>query len=130
WSGAQSLLDQRGGGLLHPVARAELFLAANSPRVELAQIQAWMQRGRDLPQAAQLSRLALTRGATQSFDLPAARPFHWTGGVPRRGLPDSIDDGTMPASVAAAVRDRIVNDDPFGARQLLDGIDALLSPAA
>lgn len=130
WSAAQSLLDQRDGGLLHPVARAELYLAANSPRVELAQIQAWMQRGRDLPQAAQLGRLALTRGATQGFDLPQARPFHWTGSVPKRARPDPVNDGTMPASVGEAIRQSIVNDDPLGARQLLDGIDALLSPAA
>jgi len=31
WDGAASLLAQRGDGLLHPVARAELYLAAGSP---------------------------------------------------------------------------------------------------
>ena len=46
WSGAASLLAQREEGLLHPVARAEFYLAAGSPRVELAQIEAWMARGR------------------------------------------------------------------------------------
>ncbi len=130
WVGAQSLLAQRGDGLLHPVAVAELYLAANSPRVELPQIESWMSRGRNLPQAAQLARLGLTRGATQMPDLPSARPFHSTGSVPKRTRPRSIDDGTMPASIATAIQERISNDDPDGARLLLDGIDASLSPAA
>src|SRR5690606_2733414 len=130
WAGAQSLLAQRGDGLLHPVAVAELYLAANSPRVELPQIESWMSRGRNLPQAAQLARLGLTRGATQMPDLPSARPFHSTGSVPKRTRPRSIDDGTMPASIATAIQERISNDDPDGARLLLDGIDASLSPAA
>ena len=73
WAAAATLLDQRPDGLLTPVARAELYLAAGSPRVELPQIQAWLDRGRALPQAAQLSRLALTRGATELPDLPAER---------------------------------------------------------
>src|SRR5690606_35009082 len=59
WNGAASLLAQRSDGLLHPVARAELYLAAGSPRVEPAQIEAWMPTGRDLPQAQRLARLAL-----------------------------------------------------------------------
>ena len=69
WFAAESLLAQRDG-VLHPVARAELFLAAGSPRVELPQIEAWMARGSRLPQAAQLARLAVTRGATEAPRLP------------------------------------------------------------
>lgn len=130
WGGAEALLGQRTDGLLHPVARAELYLAANSPRVELAQIEAWMQRGRALPQAAQLSRLALSRGAMQMPDLPAERSLQRLSGTPKRTRPASIQDGTMPADIRTAILDRISNDDPDGARLLLDGIDALLSPEA
>jgi len=130
WAGAQALLSQRAEGLLHPVAWAELFTAANSPRVELPQIQAWMERGRNLPQAAQLARIGLTRGATSMPDLPAARPFYATGASPKRTRPRSIEDGTMPATISAAIQERITNDDPDGARLLLDGIDAALSPEA
>src|SRR5690606_34872844 len=130
WAGAQSLLAQRGDGLLHPVAVAELYLAANSPRVELYQIEAWLTRGRNLPQAAQLGRLGLTRGAAQMPDLPSARPFHSTGSVPKRTRPRSVTDGTMPNQIASAIQERITNDDPDGARLLLDGIDASLSAEA
>ncbi len=130
WAGAASLLAQRGDGLLHPVARAELYLAANSPRVELGQIQAWLERGRSLPQAERLGRLGLRRGATAMPDLPGVRQFRSTGGITKRVRPRSVDDGTMPASIGSAILERITNDDPDGARQLLDGIDASLSPEA
>jgi len=130
WAGAQSLLAQRGDGLLHAAALAELYLAAGSPRVELPQIEAWMPRGRDLPQAEQLARLAVTRGASAMPDLPSARQFYATGGSPKRTRPRSIDDGTMPAGVREAILARIDADDPDGARVLLDGIDASLSAEA
>ena len=129
WFAAESLLAQRDG-LLHPVARAELFLAANSPRVELPQIEAWMARGSRLPQAAQLARLAVTRGATEAPRLPRETAFHSRGSLPRRVRPGTIDDGTMPEDVRQQILERISGDDPDGARLLLDGVDALLSPEA
>jgi hypothetical protein len=36
----------------------------------------------------------------------------------------------MPAGIASGIIDKIKNDDPLGARMLLDGIDATLSDAA
>ncbi|OYW46602.1 MAG: lytic murein transglycosylase [Sphingomonadales bacterium 12-68-11] len=129
WAGAQALLGQRDG-VLHPVALAELYLAAGSPKVEPEQIAAWLERGRALPQAQALSRLALNRGATSLPALPAERPFQATSGIPKRTRPAAIDDGTMPAGVREAILARISGDDPDGARALLDGVDALLSPAA
>ncbi|HEU4652027.1 MAG TPA: lytic transglycosylase domain-containing protein, partial [Croceibacterium sp.] len=130
WTGAEALLAQRADGLLHPVARGELYLAANSPRVELPQIEAWLPRGRELPQAQQLARLAMTRGATTMPDLPYAQQFYATGSSPKRTRPRSVDDGTMPATVREAILARIDADDSDGARVLLDGIDALLSAEA
>lgn len=130
WAGAEALLTQREHGLLHSIALAEIYLAPNSPKVELPRIEAWLERGRDLPQAPQLGRLGLTRGATSLPDLPVARRFHSMGGTSKRTRPRSVDDGTMPAGIASAIQERITNDDPDGARQLLDGIDAALSPEA
>ena len=129
WFAAESLLAQRDG-LLHPVARAELFLAANSPRVELPQIEAWMARGSRLPHAAQLARLAVTRGALEAPRLPRETAFYSRGSLPRRVRPGTINDGTMPEDVRQQILERISGDDPDGARLLLDGVDALLSPEA
>ncbi|HTM95203.1 MAG TPA: lytic transglycosylase domain-containing protein [Croceibacterium sp.] len=130
WTKAAALLKERDDGLLQAVATAEFYLAAGSPKVELPQIQAWMEKGRNLPEAAQLARLAMTRGATAMPALPQEQAFYSTGGPPRRVRPRSIDDGTMPAEIRMQILDRIDQDDPDGARLLLDGVDATLSTDA
>jgi soluble lytic murein transglycosylase len=130
WSEVQTLLAQRGGGLLYAVAQAEYYTHPQSPRVELPQITAWLDGGRNLPWAAQLARLGMSRGLTAMPDLPYQNPLRSVGSFPRRTRPSSIEDTTMPDEVNAAILDRITNDDPHGARTLLDGVDALLSPEA
>lgn len=130
WTGAQALLNQRDQGLLHAVARAELYTAPNSPRVELAQLEAWFREGRNLPQAAQLARLAVTRGASSTPDYAVEQSVRRLGSTPKRARPSSIEDGTMPVEVRQQILAHIDGDDPDGARLLLDGVDALLSPEA
>lgn len=130
WSAAQALLNQRDTGLLHGFAKAELYLAANSPRVELPQIERWLQTGRTLPQAAQIARLGVSRGAEFVLSSPNEHTFYPRNTLPKRTRPRSIADGTMPAAISSAILARITDDDPGGARQLLDGIDAALSSDA
>jgi soluble lytic murein transglycosylase-like protein len=130
WLAVETLLAQRPDGLLHTVARAQYYLAANSPRVELPQIEAWLSRGHRLPMAAQMARLAVTRGALSMPMLPQERTFYPQSSAPKRLRPRSVEDGTMRPEVRQQILDRITNDDPNGARQLLDGVDALLSPEA
>jgi len=130
WGEVQSLLGQRSGGLLHAVAQAEYYTHPRSPRVELDQISAWLDRGRDLPMAPQLVRLGTTRGLTALPDLPYQNPLRQVGSFPRRTRPAGIDDSSMPDGVGQAILDRITNDDPQGAFVLLAGVDATLSPEA
>ena len=130
WAQVEQMLASRAPGLLHDVARAELYLHANSPRVELPQIEAWMATGSDLAQAEQLGRLALRRGALSAPMLPQRRDLYPQGSIPKRVLPSPVEDGTMPAALKASILEAIRNDDPDGARLLLDGIDASLSTAA
>jgi len=130
WAGATARLAERDAGPLHDVARAELYLAANSPRVELGPLLALLGQSPDLPQAEQLSRLAAKRGATILPDRPQIRQLAFFGGIPRRGKPKPVADGTIPADMAARIQDRIVNDDPGGARALLAQIDPMLSADA
>ncbi|MXP25354.1 transglycosylase SLT domain-containing protein [Altererythrobacter indicus] len=130
WATVENLLAQKPDGLLTPIAKAEYYLAANSPRVELDKIQQWLTSGKDLPQAAQLARLGLTRGLGAMPNLPQEQRFVPQQSMPKRVLPRSISDGTMPNNVRQQILDRIVGDDPDGARQLLDGIDSSLSPSA
>ncbi|HSQ95236.1 MAG TPA: lytic transglycosylase domain-containing protein [Croceibacterium sp.] len=130
WSTVQAMLAQRGDGLLTPIATAEFYTAANSPKVTSDQIITWINKGSRLPEAAQLARLAVTRGATVTIGVPPEQPFYPRGSSPKRLRPRSVDDGTMPADVRQAILDRITNDDPDSARALLDGVDAVLSPEA
>jgi soluble lytic murein transglycosylase-like protein len=130
WGKVQALFAQRDHGLLHPIARAEFYLAKDSPKVTADQIIQWMDKGSRLPEAAQLGRLAATRGGTVTLGIPPEQPFYPRSSSPKRVRPRSIDDGTMPQDVRQAILDKITNDDPDGARALLDGVDALLSSDA
>lgn len=130
WSQVQSLFAQRADGPLHTVARAQYMLAANSPKAELVPLTDALLAAPNLPWAEQLGKLALKRGAIAIPDLPQAQRFVSLPTVTKRIRPRSITDGTMPESVAAAIVDRIKFDDPVGARVLLDGVDATLSPEA
>jgi soluble lytic murein transglycosylase-like protein len=127
WTTVQQMLASRPDGPLHQQARAEYYLAAGSPRIELPDLQDWLSHGTQLPDADRISRLALKRGADSVPALPGEQQFAHLPSMPKRVRPSSINDGTMPESVSAGILDAIKNDDPMGARVLLDGIDAGLS---
>jgi len=130
WSRVEDMLQSRQGGLLHQVARAEYYTHANSPKISADQIGNWLSAGTHLPQAAQLSRLGERRGLTNIPGLPQTRNFVRQPSASKRIRPRSIKDGTLSSRMRSAILERIKNDDPYGARQLLDGIDSALSSAA
>ena len=130
WTRVQTLFAQKEDGPLHQQAMAEYYLAAGSPRIELESLNAWLAKGTTLPEAEQISRLAATRGATALPSLPGAQALVSLPTTPKRVRPRSTDDGTMPGSVSAGILLKIKNDDPMGAKTLLDGIDASLSDSA
>lgn len=130
WSNVQVLFARKPDGPLHQEARAQYYLAPGSPRIELDALNQWLAAGPELPQAEQIGRLALLRGATSLPTLPDAQRLVSLPSAPKRVRPAAIKDGTMPDSVSAAILDRIKNDDPLGARALLDGIEAMLSDPA
>ncbi len=128
WSEVAALLQEREDGPLHDVALAEYYLAATSPRVELQQIEEWLETGVELPQAPQIVRLGQRRGLEDAPRLPRLRDMRRQSPMPKRSRPRSINDGSISSEIAAAIQERIVNDDPDGARLILDGVDAGLSP--
>ncbi len=130
WSKVDAMFADRPEGPLHSVARAEYYLHANSPRVELPAIQAWLADGSALPQAEQITNLGLKRGLMSAPYLPREQSFVSQGYASKRIRPRTVEDGTMPGDVRSAILERIKNDDPDGARLLLDGIDAGLSSEA
>ena len=131
WSAARQMFEKRSDGPLHPVARAQYYLAAGSPHAELQSLTDLIAAAPDLPWCDSLARLAIKRGATTlPATLPDAQQLFAQPALARRAKPHSIADGTMPDTIANAILARIKADDPIGARVLLDGIDATLSTDA
>jgi len=130
WDRVEVMLAGRDSGPLHGAALAAYYLHPQSPRIELPRIEAWLARYSRLPQAEAIVRLGQTRGLENPPSLPRARDLVRQPGSSKRIRPGTITDGTMPESVRSAILERITNDDPDGARLLLDGVDATLSPQA
>ena len=130
WKRVEELLAKEEPGLLHQVALAEYYTHANSPAVSAEQIAAWFEMGTALPQAEQLGRLGMRRGLEYMPDLPQEQRFTRQSYASKRLRPRTVQDGTMPDDIRDSILEHIRNDDPDGARLLLDGIDAMLSDEA
>ncbi len=130
WTRVDSLLQEKDSGPLHQIARAEYYTAATSPKVTAEQIAKWFEDGTLLPQAEQLGRLGLKRGLEVIPAMPREQYLVRQPSTSKRILPRTVEDGTMPGEIRSEILDHIKNDDPDGARLLLDGIDATLSAEA
>lgn len=130
WTRVNAMLAERADGPLHAVAKAEFYLHAGSPRIEAPAIASWLEQGRNLPHAEKLIRLGQTRGLEYIPELPREQQFISQPYSSKRIRPRETSDGTMPGSVRSAILEHIKNDDPDGARLLLDGINASLSGEA
>ena len=119
WPVVDSLLAGRPTGTLTQIARAEYYTHANSPKVSAEQIASWFNDGVDLPQADQLIRMGAKRGLTALPALPSEQGFARQPYAPKRILPRSVNDGTMPAESASAILAAIKADNPAEAQRLL-----------
>ena len=125
WDVASAKLAAMPEGPLHTVARAELYLAKNSPKVDGEALAALAEKARDLPQAAALVRLAKARGVETLPTLPVSQNLNWLGSAPRRSkVAGSEARGT---AMAAAVTPLLKNDQPSEAENIVeqaaDGLD-------
>ncbi len=130
WARVQQLLAERSEGPLQQHVKAEYFLAAGSPKIELPELESWLRAGTNHPDAEKIASLATKRGALSLPALPAEQRLQRLSTIPKRIRPSTINDGTMPAGISSGILERIKNDDPLGAQQLLDGVDAMLSQEA
>lgn len=130
WTKVQAMFAERADGPLHQIAKAEYYLAAGSPKIELDALNAWLAGGVNLPQSEQILSLARKRGAVTLPALPPANRLVSLPSFAKRIRPRETADGTMPPAIAAAINAKIKEDDPASGKVLLDGIDALLSPQA
>ncbi len=116
WDDAARLIDRMPVGPMAAMARAELYLAPNSPKVDALQLQALLQSAPYLPQAEQLETMARKRGADALPDRPGIRRFSWLGGAPKRDLPNNIASDSFRSELQAFIK----NDDPASAERLVE----------
>lgn len=126
WDDASKLIDKAPQGPMSAMARAELYLAPNSPKVDAAQLQALLQSAPYLPQAEQLETMARKRGAAALPDRPGIRRFAYLGGAPKRDLPSNVAGDGLRSEIQLFIK----NDDPRSAEALLDSKAADLSEQA
>ena len=84
WAGAQAGIYALPADVLTPLAKAELYTAKGSPPVDLGRLQALLAEAPELPDADQLARLAMTRGATTPPAIYQERQVVGLGSGPRR----------------------------------------------
>ena len=120
WASAQAGIAALPASPLTPVAKAELYTARNSPRVELAPLLALLTEAPDLPQAEQLLRMAVTRGAADS-ELPYVTPARRMvplGEAPRRTRAQPVS-GDALADTLRAQLDPLIKVDAAADAELL-----------
>lgn len=129
WESAEGRLARAPRGILHPVARAELYLAAGSPRVELEPLRALLNDAPDLPDANRIAGLAERRGLDHMPRLPEAQTLRRLPGPSRRGVARPVRDDSAARALVQQIRPLIVDDSPREAENLLNQHGGALSPA-
>ncbi len=110
WPAARAGIDALGNHPLRPVALAQLFTARGSPRVEAGPLVALLAEAPDLPQAAQIQRLAQTRGVTS---VPAIAPSYRIvplGSAPRRHRSRSVTGDPVADTMRVALEPMVKAD--------------------
>ena len=130
WSIAATLLDGMLPGPLHDVARAELYLAKDSPRVEAEPLVALIRTAPDLPHAIQLAALARTRGVEYLPSLPVEQRLVGLTPSPRRERARSVAGDPVSDALRVAAEPLIKADQPAALEALLLEREYYLSPDA
>ncbi|HXG80255.1 MAG TPA: lytic transglycosylase domain-containing protein, partial [Sphingomicrobium sp.] len=121
WEAARLGIEAQPEGPLKAYARAELYTAKDSPRVELQPILALLAEAPELPQAEQLYRMAIARGA-RSGEEPAIhwpRPTVSLGTAPRRGKTRPVEGDPVADQLRLDLEPFVKVDDGPGAEALL-----------
>lgn len=129
WSDAQIGLDSMKPGPLHAIARAEMYTAKGSPRVELDPLVALLTEAPELPEGAALARLAVARGAVDLPPLPVSQTLIWQDGAPRRIHVKSNKSDLIAANLATRMQPFVKADMGPEAQALLESTEGLTPEA-
>jgi soluble lytic murein transglycosylase-like protein len=127
WSGAQAGIATLGPNILAPVAKAELYTAKGSPPVDLPRLQALLAEAPELPDADQIARLAMTRGATTAPLIYAERPVVGLGAGPRRYRAKAVAGEPAADALRAQIDAFVKADDAVNAEAALNAQGPYLS---
>ena len=119
WSTVQALISDAPDSPLKPIAKAEYFLAASSPKAELGPLLVLLNEAPHIPQAAQLGRLAKKRGAQLLPSLPQRQNLSFIPGSPIRSKPKVSTADVAAQEVREQIRQYIKTDNPRSAEMLL-----------
>jgi soluble lytic murein transglycosylase len=123
WADAAAKLAAIPEGPLHNIARAELYLAKGSPKVDGAALAALAEKAPELPQARALVALAKARGIEALPALPSLQELNWLGSAPRRGKVARADDA-LSSTMAARILPLIKNNQPNEAEAIVESKEA------
>ncbi|MCF2514170.1 lytic transglycosylase domain-containing protein [Sphingomonas sp. G124] len=118
WEGARLGIDGLPDDPLKPYAKAELFTAKGSPKVELGPLLAVVTEAPELPQAAQLQRMLVARGAVEPPAIYWPRPTVSLGSAPRRGKTRPVEGEPVADELRLAFEPYVKVDDGPGAEAL------------
>jgi soluble lytic murein transglycosylase-like protein len=119
WSSARAGIYALPQSVLTPVAKAELYTAKGSPTVDLASIQALLVEAPELPQADQLARLAIARGATTQPLIVPEKPIYGLGSAPGRYRAKPVQGEPAADTLRASLDQLVKTNDAAGAEALL-----------
>ena len=127
WAAARAGIASLPPSVLTPVAKAELYTAKGSPVVELASLQSLLAEAPELPQAEQLARMAVTRGATIAPTFVPTRRLVDLGSPPARYRARPVQGDPAADQLRAALEPLVDANDAAGAEALLIQSGALLT---
>ena len=130
WAAAEAGIALLPANVLTPVAKAELYTAKGSPVVDLARLQALLAEAPELPQAEQIARIALTRGATASPLVVPRRPLAWLGSAPTRSRARPVQSEPAADQLRTALDPLLKADSAPEAETLLIQAAPMLSAQA
>ncbi|SEJ29247.1 Soluble lytic murein transglycosylase [Sphingomonas sp. OV641] len=129
WQDAQIGLDAMAPGPLHSYARAELYTAKGSPRIELDPLVRLLTEAPELPQAEAIARLAKVRGAAELPQLPVHQRLIWQDGAPIRVRAKATRSDAIAADLADRMQPYVKGDMGREAEALLESTGGLTPEA-
>ena len=119
WASARAGIYALPANILTPLAKAELYTAKGSPVVDLASFQSLLVEAPELPQAEQLARLAVTRGATTAPLIVPQRQLMNLGSAPGRYRARPVSGEPLADELRAALDPLVKVNDATGAEAQL-----------